>query len=609
MRIFSLVFLTAHLLFVPNANAWQVEKIKGTVTVLVPGSLSERLLREGDDLPSGSSIVSKEKSFALISFLNDDNGDDNGDEYRISIGPSSKIELRRAPSRSSTGLIGLLRGQMRVRTTEKMASAKREKLKGIKGIKGIRHKRYRLLLETRSAALGVRGTDFHVFYVPEARFSSVITYEGEVVFVKSDEKRKKIASSLRSRGEADNSGDLLETVLKLKDRVILGAGEYSGASEIFPSTFRPIRINEEQFKALNKNKLLDFPAPHASALSPVKPGEKDSASLIDPQRGIYAPGSDGFVHLDSGVYVAPMKSEGIGNLNRETGEYYLPKDIVLDPTKGFLLSEESQSLPESSKLDLLAIKDALNKAIAADQILALFSDEEVGGGRGRGAKLRRSNNIALGIGGMQEKLSYQNSSQGDFIAKDSSALTLDLLWHFPTLSDWWPYFHFTYQKIVFDQTLDERVDRSNLGSLENLYGILSGVEYIFSERIHFLIDLALKQRRFFTYDLALRRTAQTLAIPQARLGIDYCLFSSGRFSASLGLNAGLLFSRSSAGLEVASGLSLASKAGLELKLSEEFWAKLDFFIKNSSQDLNTSNFSAKTERKNLGALFYLGLSV
>ena len=125
-----------------------VTKLRGRVIASLPSG-KEITLKKGDKVPPKSRIKSQDKSFAIISF---------SDKTKLTLGPHSEMEIKAPSTRGDPGLINLLKGQLR------------SKVKPDKKRKG-----NKLVISSRAAAIGVRGTETVITYNP---YSNSLTTGG-----------------------------------------------------------------------------------------------------------------------------------------------------------------------------------------------------------------------------------------------------------------------------------------------------------------------------------------------------------------------------------------------------------------------------------------------
>ena len=165
MKNTACAFLLLSFFTIPMSQSWaqniaKVMKIKGSATKLLPGSVEATQVSVGDELSEDTSIVTGPKSFIRVKFI---------DNSVMSIGADSKIVISEM-SKDSPGIISLLKGRIRTEV---------EKLQG--------EEEHKFYVRTRTAAMGVRGTEFQTIYNPDNHVTSLLTYKGEVAIVKLDE--------------------------------------------------------------------------------------------------------------------------------------------------------------------------------------------------------------------------------------------------------------------------------------------------------------------------------------------------------------------------------------------------------------------------------------
>jgi len=180
---------------------------------------TKKKLKKGDWITEGAKILTKNRSFVKLLFI---------DKSKMSLGPNSKMIVTKFPKKKA-GIITLMKGQLRSQVTKNyMKMTDKEKSK--------------LFIRTKTAAMGVRGTDFQVNYNPENRNTSLITFEGVVAMGSIGQIRK----GLNQRR--------LERIVSSPTAVMVTRGQFSG---VMPSVdtkpLAPIKINKKQLKALEKN--------------------------------------------------------------------------------------------------------------------------------------------------------------------------------------------------------------------------------------------------------------------------------------------------------------------------------------------------------------------
>ncbi len=308
--------------------------VRGNITVLELGELQAKKVTKGTRFKKDASILTGKRSFIRVRYL---------DKSTVSLGPNGKMVINQI-GKKGVGLISLIKGKLRSKVIKKNQKIVKEK------------KSHLLLIKTKTASLGVRGTDFQVIYNKTNNATSLLTYEGEVQMAKNE--RLKSRPSFKTKKDSDillEQQKKMEKVLQSKKSVIVRQGQFSGVTPKLKKTSLPVKISPKQFTVLYKNDELK----EASDLKEIRPdkllAQADQNAPLegvnDIKTGNYAPRSGGFLDLETGLYVAPGKKsqlnkdlgvyedKNIGNLSLKTGEYIPPKGLKLDAQKGFVPDE------------------------------------------------------------------------------------------------------------------------------------------------------------------------------------------------------------------------------------------------------------------------------
>jgi hypothetical protein len=373
----SLLIFVSNLSFASNFIA-EVIRVRGNVTQLAPNEKLARTVKIGDKFIEDTSILTSDKSFIKIKFI---------DNTELNVGPESKIVVS-TMRKGEPGVISLLKGKIRTEV-----------------LKNSNPNENKFYIKTRTAAMGIRGTDFQTIYNPENKVTSLLTYRGEVAMAKLENKEylkiEEASDATISVNRNNSNNDLtisknnavqfsesneLNKILKNKNTVFVPAGQNSVASDELKKATLPVKISPVQLNILYKND--DFKEKEADELKAATKNSKIESELVTvdqvaPVEGVknsatgdFAPKAGGFIDLTTGLYVAPDKnavfdpkqkiyvSEKIGQVDEETGVYMAPKGLKLDSKKGFISNLENEN-PE-----LVAEKDELNKgALALDKIV------------------------------------------------------------------------------------------------------------------------------------------------------------------------------------------------------------------------------------------------
>jgi hypothetical protein len=325
--IFSILVILS-----PNAMSYDyiVEGLRGEVTL--QGSGKNVFIKE--ELQSNSILVTGEKSFVRVR-------DSNGGV--LAIGSKSSVKLNKL-KKDSISSVELLRGQLRA-TFEK-----NEK------------KQFKLLVKTKTAALGIRGTDFHFIYNPDNNISSVLTYEGKVEFV-----------------ESNLSTELSPEEFEKIDKIKIPRGYMSGVFYNDAKAIMPVKISPLQFSKLESNtdliqgsaqniarakeSKLSLVNSEGAALPDLSTGDKnlvpvprkfiDEEYFEDKVAGNPTIKSGGYLDLNTGIYIHPAENSDydevndiyfpaveFGGIDEESGEYVAPPGLILHPLKGFMYTTD-----------------------------------------------------------------------------------------------------------------------------------------------------------------------------------------------------------------------------------------------------------------------------
>jgi FecR protein len=313
---FPVIVLCVYSFSAFSANVAMVKLIRGDAEAFQTGKSSK--LKVDDWVSDGAVVKTAEKSFVKLVFI---------DKSQMNIGPSSEMKIEKFDDKDS-GVIDLVKGKIRSQVTKDYLQIQdKDKSK--------------LFIKTKTAVLGVRGTDFMVS--TNGQNTATVLFEGEVVFNK-----------LESDGGTLSSAKLEEIV---DQGVRIMPGEFSVVDPVRPEPSIPSVLNVQQRENLEKN--VNFEAERApSSVSPetkasiVPPGldgavvsntsltiKTEIASVVNsPQAPVATekgsaagfvngdqmkPANGSFVHIDSGVIIPPDASSV---LDKNTNTYISTKN-------------------------------------------------------------------------------------------------------------------------------------------------------------------------------------------------------------------------------------------------------------------------------------------
>ncbi len=364
------IILLFPLLFATNLQAGEMAKvirIRGYATQLAPGAMDARAVELGQKIFEDTSILTKDKSFVVLEF---------SDSSRMSIGPNSKVVVVKARNEDA-GLVSLLKGKIRSQVSPED------------------NDKDKYIIRTRTAAMGVRGTDFQSSYNPDNKATSLVTFKGRVAMARLDSSsedlqarnievtRNEAGEPLveRTRASSKTRMEELKEALSSDQVVSVEKGEFSGAVAGLKQPTQPVVINPVQIDLMYKS----------NELAPTKSGEKleqvdfskikhrgNPNSSYNAKTGKFTPRAGGFVDPDTALYIPPKEdavldetrniyqAKDIGFVDKDTGDYVPPQGLVLDARNGFV--------PKINDGTMLAQAGEMNKTIAKDVVLKKVED-------------------------------------------------------------------------------------------------------------------------------------------------------------------------------------------------------------------------------------------
>jgi hypothetical protein len=334
------------------ATGGTVILLRGTAKVDGAKSLALK-----DAVRAGSTIKTEAKSFVKILFA---------DQTTMNIGPDTTLKIEETKA-GDPSLVNLVGGQIRAKVTKDL-------LQGDKG--GSPEK---MLIKTKTAAMGIRGTDFSVSFNAQNQITALITFEGNVAMARS------------------SPGQDPANVLSSGNVQSVGPGQFSGAQPDLAQASTPVKISPVQLETLKANEsfqgLGEKTAQKSDSLSsPIPPGVNAQSfssapaqapagngpppeGFFDAKSGAYAPRAGGYIDLSSGRYIPPppgssfdpntgvyVPPKAAGQVDPVTGMYVPPKGVELDPVKGFVPEKGAAASPAQAQ----ALATALNFAVRPD---------------------------------------------------------------------------------------------------------------------------------------------------------------------------------------------------------------------------------------------------
>lgn len=579
-----------------------VIKMRGKVTALPPKSMIAKILKIGDKLPEDTSVLTGKKSFALIRF---------SDSSTMSIGPNSKVVVQKV-SKKKASIISLLKGK--VRTKVKKSNAKSSKNK--------------FYLRTRTAAMGVRGTEFQTVFNPENKATSMVTFSGEVAMAKVEEageetlKNNKIAISRdditnkikvkKSKATLSNRR-LLDSALSSKNAVVVKTGQFSGSFSKLPKTTMPVKISPVQLNTLYKSENFGVEDREKAKEKGIDKIVKSETKLVaaeqaapleglhDVKKGLYAPKAGGVLDFKTGLYVAPEKSSVydaknkiylpklIGKIDSSTGDYIPPKGIKLTANKGFVIAANTKK----PKRKLRGLQSVLNKVLKKDIILKgkipenqfyQYSYREL-----LGKDIARFEISGFDSSLRTTNVSGQNLYSNGTKTTSEGAKSLVLSWYHSSGMNFQPITGFKYSSI------DYGYSGYMTQSTRSLYSLSLGGRYYLSPSL-FIKSLFLFEQLFYINDGTSSTSSNNGSYDRVTrkglyLGLDVEFLKRKRFSLLSSLGGIILKDKTSGDLKIKTDLGFYISGGVKYAWNKKTFSDLSIFVRNLSGEFSGSGYS------------------
>lgn len=359
-----------------EVNNAKVIMVRGDATKLLPGSKSATPVKKGELIPEDTSIVTKEKSIVKLTFE---------DKSSVNIGPNSMLVVSKMQKKQAN-MLNLLTGAIKSEVDKRNQKEESNN---------------KMIIKTRSAVMGVRGTKFQTIYNPANKTTSLVTIEGKVAMVKRTQAPPKIVEKVVeapvdtvssevakettaktvekiavAKTPEEELAELDKTLDTSKEAVEVTEGKYSGVGETVTKPTEPVKIAPKQYDALAKSMNSTKKAEEVMKLS-------EAEAATDVVADAAAPRPGGYVDFQTGLYVAPPEDskldtstgtyksdEIIGSVDEVTGDYVPPEGVELDAKKGFIIKEdEAEKVASADKEKLQETIAKLNNEVKKQVIV------------------------------------------------------------------------------------------------------------------------------------------------------------------------------------------------------------------------------------------------
>lgn len=306
------------------------------------------LLKKGAVVTENTTIESSLKSIARIKLP---------DNSQVTIAPKSTLAIEKFKQAKKPSLVSLASGAVR-------ALVPPEKNKNTK-----------MVIKTKSAVMGIRGTDMEVIYNPENNISSTITFHGDVAMAPVPEipNLKSIMANIDENSQSVKKGEISTTHLGKSITI-------KPATKLSPIQFEGLRKNEtfedaKEKTATNSKKIIP-PGLSVKKVIPAVEGIESKLGLSEEEVSITEeeesnpeidsdstskkgkPVAGGFIDIKTALYIPPppgsafdpnagvfIPSEEMGKVDPETGEFLLVDGIKISP-EGEILDTQTGEVRE-----------------------------------------------------------------------------------------------------------------------------------------------------------------------------------------------------------------------------------------------------------------------
>lgn len=561
----------------------QVLLMRGNVTKLAPNTTKATLVKKGEWLAEDTSLVTSDKSFVKIKFE---------DRSTMNLGPNSKVVINKMPVKEAN-MVNLLTGIIKAEVKKKSPKESKNKM----------------LVKTRSAVMGVRGTKFQSTYNPRNKRTALVTIEGKVAMAKQD---------VKPIEQANVQAKDLEIILEESDSTVeVEAGRFSGvgeekvASNIVTKPTVPVKISPEQYNAIAKT--MDSNS-KASDVMAQKDSDIDPEGFSNLSEGVVAPKAGGYVDFNSGLYIAPLKesifdaqtgtytAEKVGTVDQASGDYIPPKGVIVDEKKGLVIDQKelAQVASVEDQRSIAAAVAQVNKEVEKQgvQVNQIQNKPKT---KSQSGWLPKDHLVSVEFIPFSESLEVKNkksSSKANFYSESASWVKLgwkqvwsEKIFSSATLG----FLNYEVKRDDFKLNLDDENTDDKLVSFK--------LGYNYSQNLSFIAGVNFRDE-YYVVPLENNGTGQTVGarsfgMSYLSLGAEYALIQWSTFQIDLGgeLNFGDADAPSFNGNEengdlFGFGVELSGHYGFNNKLG------IDTLLRFETRDVETEDFNF--ERNSLG---------
>jgi hypothetical protein len=502
-----IVFSFAFLLMSKNVQAKRfiakVIKQRGIVSILPPRQVNAHRIKLGEKLEEDSSILTGANSFVRIEF---------SDKSTVSLGPQSKFVIIESKEKEQT-VLGLFKGKIRSEVTKKSQN--------------------KFFIKTPSAAVGVRGTDFHVVYNPENKVTTTLTYKGDVEMLKV-KKNLQLSSKDIGKTKSKDQGKALKKYFKKMKRETSRVleGQVASVVTVLKRPTMPVKLNVVQANVLYANKdMVEKVESKKDAIGvekmkmdnvivKAKKQRAPAEGFFDEKTEEFAPRNGGMVDMETGLYIPPKNNSSldkksqmfmasnIGDVDKKTGEYINPEGTKLDATAGMIILAQNDA-----NKDLESMKEKIYSKDLVKKKIKRSLAEKMAKKRKEAPKnytaqsytyldLVKKNEIIFSYFKFDQELEFENSSASlkDQVS-ESFEDGFDLKWIFDNdRTKFRPFFAFGVKDIEYKRAKGRGISQT----VTTLYHLNFGTHYYIKRHYYLLGEIGVFQNFYFD-----RRSTET----------------------------------------------------------------------------------------------------
>lgn len=578
-----------------SAQTARVLFVKGDVTQLSPGAKSAKQVKKGDVYKEDTSVLTGDKAIVRLKFA---------DKSVMNLGPKSKVIVSKMPKKKPN-MISLLTGSIKAEVDKRDTG------------------KNKMIVKTRSAVMGIRGTKFQASYNAVNHNTSLVTVEGKVAMIKKDVVAKKIVKeevvqkATETGAEAvqeevvqkvvsvDEELDLLEQALdNTTEAVEVDAGKFAGVQEAASKPSVPVKIAPKQYEVLAKSMNSDNKAVDVMKTDNAEVEVKKLDDVAVDGQVVQKPG--GYVDFNTGLYVPPSAEakldektgtfkveKEIGNVDEETGEYIPPKGVKLDAKKGFVVDKkELAKVASKDQEKILALVTEKNEEVKEVNKIQAAS---VSGG----SKSKSINTVGAEFVPYSQVLTFNPDVGGSSEFLSESAMEVNLTYARWWNKDWSTIFKLGYVEVEYDRS--EGVWREGQNEDDTMF--VADTVWQYSKSWAFNFEF-MKRPYFFVYpSYGGEAIIDSISLSSIGLGASYAWRTYNEIAIRLGGKL-LIFAPEEANL-VERGTEKIESFGFDLFISGIYNLSSDMniaargFMQNITHNL--PSIDTNFERFNLGS--------